>query len=67
MDRRCDAIVAAGLRAVIVAESGLSQGRPGQVRLCLLLGLGARLSHLRDRSRSVLGFVFVHGEPVATG
>jgi hypothetical protein len=50
MDRRCNALVAAGLRAA-VANSGLSQASPGQVRLCSSLGLGARLSHLRDRSR----------------
>lgn len=51
MDRRCDALVAAGLRALVVVNSGLSQASPGQVRLCSPLGLGARLSHLRDRSR----------------
>jgi hypothetical protein len=42
MDRRCDAFIASGLRAAVVANSGLSQASPGQVRLCSL-GLGARL------------------------
>jgi hypothetical protein len=46
MDRRCDALVAAGLRADAVAVSGLSQASPGQGRLCLLMGLGARLCYL---------------------
>lgn len=43
MDRRCDAVVAAGLRADAVAVSGLSQASPGQGRLCSSMGLGARL------------------------
>jgi hypothetical protein len=50
MDGRCDAPIAAGLRDAPVVESGLSQASSGQVRLCSVLGLGARLSH-RDRSR----------------
>lgn len=70
MDRRCDAFIASGLRAVVVANSGLSQASrpsPGQVRLCLLLDPGARLSRLKWSFPSLLGFVFVHGDSLGAG
>jgi hypothetical protein len=67
MDRRCDAFIASGLRAAVVANSGLSQASPGQVRLCSSLGLGARLSHLKWSFPSLLGFVFVHGDSLCAG